>query len=159
MLLRAGQGHPPAAPLAALYNTEGALLLTVGRARDALPFIQRSVGMDPLSAVKAARLLEAYAMVGDIGTAHETSRARAGPLAHPCRPSARPGCAWPASMVSRGGANLAGDAGQPAGRPLAGGPRCVARLPGRGHPRDDMQAARRWRMRRTVAPSTWRPRF
>jgi TolB-like protein/DNA-binding winged helix-turn-helix (wHTH) protein len=62
----------PAAPLAALYNTEGALLLTVGRAREALPFIQRSVGMDPLSAVKAASLVEAYAMVGDIGTAQET---------------------------------------------------------------------------------------
>jgi TolB-like protein/DNA-binding winged helix-turn-helix (wHTH) protein len=62
----------PAAPLAALYNSEGDLLLAVGRAHEALPFVQRSVGLDPLSAVKAVKLVEAYAMVGDVGAAQET---------------------------------------------------------------------------------------
>ncbi|HZZ67176.1 MAG TPA: winged helix-turn-helix domain-containing protein [Phenylobacterium sp.] len=61
----------PAAPLAALYTSEGSLLLAVGRAHEALPYIQRSVSMDPLSAVKAASLVDAYVMVGDMGAAQE----------------------------------------------------------------------------------------
>jgi DNA-binding winged helix-turn-helix (wHTH) protein/TolB-like protein len=61
----------PAAPMAALYNSEGALLLAVGRPHDALPYIQRSAGLDPLSPVKAASLVEAYAMVGETGAAQE----------------------------------------------------------------------------------------
>jgi TolB-like protein/DNA-binding winged helix-turn-helix (wHTH) protein len=61
----------PAAPLAALYNAEGYLLLAVGRAHEALPYIQRSVSLDPLSPVKAVSLVEAYATVGDMGAAQE----------------------------------------------------------------------------------------
>jgi len=63
-------GHP-AAPFAALNNTEGEVLLSVGRQRDALPFIQRSVALDPLSAVKNDSLIRSYAVVGQTSEAQD----------------------------------------------------------------------------------------
>ena len=61
----------PAAPLAALYDSEGEILLSVGRPSDALPYFQRAVGLDPLSPVKAASLARAYELLGETGAAQE----------------------------------------------------------------------------------------
>ena len=70
-------GHP-AAPLGALNNNEGQLLESVGRLRDALPFIQRSVALDPLSPVKIATEVDAYARVGRDGEARDLLAASLG---------------------------------------------------------------------------------
>ena len=56
-------GHP-AAPLGALNNSEGHLLDSLGRLRDAIPYLQRSVALDPLSPAKYASEIYAYADVG-----------------------------------------------------------------------------------------------
>jgi TolB-like protein/DNA-binding winged helix-turn-helix (wHTH) protein len=132
----------PAAPLAALYNTEGELLLAVGRAHEALPYIQRSASLDPLSAVKAASLVEAYAMVGDMGAAQETiEQALARWPNHPALRAARlrlagfygdPGAARTLLVTP---ANLPGDLAPEA---LAAWRAFLAARPG-----DDAQAARR----------------
>jgi hypothetical protein len=66
----AADGHPPI-PYAAINNTEGELLMQLGRERDALPYIARSVALDPLSAVKAESLVRAYEAVGDDGEASD----------------------------------------------------------------------------------------
>ena len=61
----------PTAPLAALYDLEGAILSAVGRPHDALPYFQRAVGLDPLSPVKAESLVKAYELAGETGAAQE----------------------------------------------------------------------------------------
>ncbi len=64
----------PTGPLGALYNSEGQILLSTGRLQDAVPYLQRSYGLDPLSPVKAASLIEAYALAGEPGAAGELAR-------------------------------------------------------------------------------------
>jgi DNA-binding winged helix-turn-helix (wHTH) protein/TolB-like protein/tetratricopeptide (TPR) repeat protein len=61
----------PVAPLAALYNGEGNILLATGRLGEALPYFQRASSLDPLSPVKAADLIYAYDMAGATGAAQE----------------------------------------------------------------------------------------
>ncbi len=66
----AANGHP-AAPLGAVYNGEGFLLMSVGRLREALPYMERSVAMDPLGGAKTAALIEAYRMTGRVEDARQ----------------------------------------------------------------------------------------
>ena len=63
-------GHP-AAPFAALNNTEGDVLLSVGRLRDAPPFIQRGLALDPLSPVKTENLIRSFAALGQLTEAQD----------------------------------------------------------------------------------------
>jgi DNA-binding winged helix-turn-helix (wHTH) protein/TolB-like protein len=67
-------GRHPAAPLAAVINTEGEVLLSVGRLQEALIYEQRSVAMDPLSAVKNISLIQTYEALGREGDAQDVLR-------------------------------------------------------------------------------------
>jgi TolB-like protein/DNA-binding winged helix-turn-helix (wHTH) protein len=61
----------PGAPFGAVNSREAALLREVGRLRDALPYAQRALALDPLSPPKTDNLVWSYATLGEMAAAQE----------------------------------------------------------------------------------------